>query len=78
MKAMAASSIGQYERAVHAFADYYRTVELGLVACFRKHGRTPVIAGRKRRDSRVGLARSYSVPIRGWWADLTTWRLTMR
>ncbi|OGV81104.1 MAG: F0F1 ATP synthase subunit gamma [Lentisphaerae bacterium RIFOXYA12_64_32] len=35
MKALAASSIGQYERSVRALADYYRTVELGLGACFR-------------------------------------------
>ena len=34
MKAMAASSIGQYENAVRALDDYYRTVELGLGACF--------------------------------------------
>lgn len=38
MKAMAASSIGQYENAVRALDDYYRTVQLGLVACFRKGG----------------------------------------
>lgn len=49
MKAMAASSIGQYENAVHALADYYRTVELGLVSCFREGGLTPLIAGRNRR-----------------------------
>ncbi|WP_029525771.1 F0F1 ATP synthase subunit gamma [Polaromonas glacialis] len=36
MKAVAASSIGQYERAVHALDDYYRTVQLGLVACLRE------------------------------------------
>ena len=36
MKALAASSIGQYEKAVGALADYYRTVELGLGACFRE------------------------------------------
>ena len=36
MKALAASSIGQYERSVRALADYYRTVELGLGACFRE------------------------------------------
>jgi len=36
MKTLAASSIGQYERAVRALADYYRTVELGLGACFRE------------------------------------------
>jgi F-type H+-transporting ATPase subunit gamma len=35
MKALAASSIGQYERAVAALHDYYRTVELGLSACLR-------------------------------------------
>jgi F-type H+-transporting ATPase subunit gamma len=56
MKAMAASSIGQYERAVHALADYYRTVELGLVACLREGERRPLIAGRKRRTvaSQIG------------------------
>ena len=35
MKAIAASSIGQYERSVRALADYYRAVELGLTVCFR-------------------------------------------
>ena len=29
MKALAAASIGQYEKSVRALADYYRTVELG-------------------------------------------------
>jgi F-type H+-transporting ATPase subunit gamma len=36
MKTLAASSIGQYEKSVRALADYYRTVELGLGACFRE------------------------------------------
>src|SRR5581483_2568012 len=36
MKAMAASSIGQYEEAVRALADYERTVELGLSACLAR------------------------------------------
>lgn len=36
MKAMAASNIGQYENAVYALGDYYRTVQLGLAACFRQ------------------------------------------
>jgi F-type H+-transporting ATPase subunit gamma len=35
MKALAASSIGQYEQSVRALADYYRNVELGLGVCFR-------------------------------------------
>jgi F-type H+-transporting ATPase subunit gamma len=38
MKTLAASSIAQYERSSRALADYYRTVELGLVACFRDSG----------------------------------------
>lgn len=36
MKALAASSIGQYENAVESLSHYYRTVELGLTACFRR------------------------------------------
>lgn len=36
MKAMAASSIGQYEKAVHSLDDYYWTVQLGLAACFHQ------------------------------------------
>lgn len=35
MKALAASSIGQYDKSVLALADYYRAVELGLGACLR-------------------------------------------
>ena len=38
MKALAASSIGQYEKAVHSLDDYYRTVELALVACLHQVG----------------------------------------
>ena len=49
MKALAGSSIGQYEQSVRALADYYRTVELGLSMCFRESGPTPLSAGRKRR-----------------------------
>jgi F-type H+-transporting ATPase subunit gamma len=47
MKALAASSIGQYEKSVSALGDYYRTVELGLGACFRKS--EPVAPSVKRR-----------------------------
>ncbi len=35
MKALAAASIGQYERSVVALGDYYRTVEFGLSVCLR-------------------------------------------
>jgi|SRR5690554_1326940 len=35
MKAVAASSVGQYESAVRSLDDYYHTVQLGLAACLR-------------------------------------------
>ncbi|AWV89262.1 F0F1 ATP synthase subunit gamma [Bradymonas sediminis] len=35
MKAVAASSVTQYENAVRSLDDYYHTVQLGLSACFR-------------------------------------------
>jgi F-type H+-transporting ATPase subunit gamma len=38
MKALAASSIGQYEKAVQSLNEYYRTVELGLSVCLREAG----------------------------------------
>ena len=47
MKALAASSIGQYEKSVRALADYYRTVELGLGACFRES--KPVVSMVERK-----------------------------
>ena len=37
MKAMAAANVGQYESAVEALNDYYRTVQLGLFTCFRQY-----------------------------------------
>ena len=46
MKALAASSIGQYEKSVLAPTDYYRTVELGLVVCLRMRGAVAEQAGR--------------------------------
>ena len=49
MKALAASSIGQYEQSVRALGDYYRTVEVGLGACFRESGPAPLIAERKKQ-----------------------------
>ena len=49
MKALAASSIGQYEKSVRALADYYRTVELGLSVCFRESGPAALMAERKRQ-----------------------------
>jgi F-type H+-transporting ATPase subunit gamma len=47
MKALAASSIGQYEKSVRALADYYRTIELGLGACFRERESAALMAEQK-------------------------------
>ena len=55
MKALAAASIGQYEKSVLALADYYRTVELGLVVCLRKRGGAAAEqAGRDRHGCEDG------------------------
>lgn len=51
MKAVAASSIGQYENSVRALGDYYRTVEWGLGAYLRERDPAPVIAGRKQQTA---------------------------
>ena len=53
MKALAASSIGQYEKSVSALGDYYRTVELGLGVCLREN--PPVKAKATQGDSQAGL-----------------------
>jgi F-type H+-transporting ATPase subunit gamma len=47
MKALAASSIGQYDNSVRSLTDYYRTVELGLSACFREYRPAGSASGRK-------------------------------
>ncbi len=46
MKALAASSIGQYEKSVLALADYDRTVELGLAVCLRNQDIATGLAGK--------------------------------
>src|SRR5512136_2159113 len=53
MKAMAASNISQYENAVRSLDDYDRTVQLGLLACFR-HKRGMTGTGRGKNDGTVG------------------------
>ena len=51
MKAVAASSIGQYEASVAALVDYDRTVELALGACLRASpAALPVVATPDRPD----------------------------
>jgi F-type H+-transporting ATPase subunit gamma len=49
MKALAASSIGQYEQSARALGDYYHTVELGLGVCFRVNGSAALMTGESRR-----------------------------
>jgi F-type H+-transporting ATPase subunit gamma len=49
MKAVAASSIGQYEQSARALADYNRTVELGLSVCFRGAGSAALMTGETRQ-----------------------------
>jgi len=48
MKALAASSIGQYEKSVRALGDYFRTVELGLGLCLRESGQAALMVERNR------------------------------
>jgi F-type H+-transporting ATPase subunit gamma len=62
MKALAASSIAQYERAVAALQDYYRTVELALSACLRDaapHGEQTG-AAHERSEAGTALAQAPS------------------
>jgi F-type H+-transporting ATPase subunit gamma len=51
MKALAASNIGQYERAVAALRDYYRTVELAVRACNGSASRASPAKGSSRAGS---------------------------
>lgn len=49
MKALAASSIGQYEQSVRALGDYNRAVELGLSLCFQDIGSAASMTEATRR-----------------------------
>ena len=50
MKALAASSIGQYQKAVEALDDYYRTVELGLSVCLQQTSAATPVPDRNPKD----------------------------
>ncbi|MDP3481032.1 MAG: F0F1 ATP synthase subunit gamma, partial [Desulfoprunum sp.] len=52
MKALAAASIGQYEKSVSALADYSHTVELGLRVCLRESA--PMAAGKTDDANGIG------------------------
>jgi F-type H+-transporting ATPase subunit gamma len=55
MKALAPSSVGQYDMSVRALADYYRTVELGLGACFRESARVALMPEPKAKPDRGAI-----------------------
>jgi F-type H+-transporting ATPase subunit gamma len=57
MKALAASSVGQYEKAVESLHDYYRTVQFGLAACLRQ----PEVALLAAKQDRGNLATNDAV-----------------
>jgi len=52
MRALAASSITQYEQSVRSLTEYYRIVELGLGACLRERG-TMTLLAKKKNTARV-------------------------
>ena len=54
MKALAASSIGQYEQSVRALDDYYRTVELGLGVCMRASAPASLMAEQIGQAGAIG------------------------
>lgn len=54
MKAVAASSIGQYEAAVRALADYERCVNLGLSVSFRRRRNESATSTKGRGEGVVG------------------------
>lgn len=56
MKALAASSIGQYEQSVESVGDYYRTVSLGLTACLRKRSGMTSLPAERRNEQRPLVA----------------------
>ncbi|MGB8713193.1 MAG: F0F1 ATP synthase subunit gamma, partial [Onishia taeanensis] len=62
MKALAASSIGQYEHAVTALADYTRTVELGLSACFREAALATAAIERDSPETAAGSSSGVGTP----------------
>jgi F-type H+-transporting ATPase subunit gamma len=55
MKALAAASVGQYEKSVQALADYYHTVELALRTCLRQIAPTIAVQNRnKAKPTTIG------------------------
>ena len=55
MKAMASSNITQYEMAVQSLQEYYRTISLGLYACFENE-KLSVISNEGNKKDRKTIA----------------------
>lgn len=55
MKAMASSNIVQYETAVGALGDYYRTVALGIIAYFKAEKVSAIIEKEKQENNKEKL-----------------------
>lgn len=74
MKAMAASSIGQYENAVHSLEDYYRTVQLGLIACFHQKTlpATPLHAAHKEAGATIAIVLGSDQGLVGQFNEIMT------
>ncbi|HLS29575.1 MAG TPA: F0F1 ATP synthase subunit gamma [Flavobacteriaceae bacterium] len=51
MKAMSTSNITQYEMAVQSLQEYYRTISLGIHACFRKEKISVMEDNHNKKDS---------------------------
>ena len=54
MKAMAASNITQFDMAVSSLSDYYRTIVLGLLACFSREKIEIPAQQSKRKEKQIG------------------------
>jgi F-type H+-transporting ATPase subunit gamma len=54
MKAVAASSIGQYETAIRSLADYEHSVKLGLSVCFRQSATIAASSKRSKAGAPIG------------------------
>jgi F-type H+-transporting ATPase subunit gamma len=65
MKILASSSIGQYEKAVAALADYYQTIELGLGLCARQSniGQMKVTASQNNNNNNNNNNRAHNGTI---------------
>lgn len=53
MKAMASSNITQYEMAVQSLQEYYRTISLGLYACFSNEKISIVSNGGNKKEQKT-------------------------